>query len=233
MNRDQAWLGYGASVGHCGWSAITSLRKLDRYSILAASSLGVGISLRVLPRAVIVPGNGCGDVFSANWYAHMKEQLDLSKCFSGVALRPMPDPVQAREAIWLPFIRDQLRAGPDTVLIGHSSGAEAGMRFLESSRLLGLVLVSACHTDLGDEGERRAGYYSRPWDWSSIRANVQWVLQYHSRDDPFIPVAEAEFVARSIGSEFSCFEDRSHFFRPADVDSIIQDLVSKGSAQNF
>ena len=42
-------------------------------------------------------------------------------------------------------------------------GAEAGMRLLETTRVLGLVLVSACHTDLGVESEREAGYYSRPW----------------------------------------------------------------------
>ena len=191
------------------------------------------MSLRQLPRAVIVPGNGCLDVYSANWYAHMKQQLEKSRCFSEVVLRTMPDPMLARESIWVPFIRDELRAGPDTVLIGHSSGAEAGMRLLESFQLLGLVLVSACHTDLGDEGERRSGYYSRPWDWAAIRANVQWVLQYHSRDDPFIPVAVAEHVALSLGSEFTCFEDRSHFFEPSDVDSIIQDLIRKVSVRLF
>ena len=42
----------------------------------------------------------------------------------------------------------------NTVLVGHSSGAVAAMRLLEKTPLLGAVLVSACHTDLGDAGER-------------------------------------------------------------------------------
>ena len=36
----------------------------------------------------------------------------------------------------------------------QSSGAVAAMRLLEKTPLLGAVLVSACHTDLGDAGER-------------------------------------------------------------------------------
>ena len=40
------------------------------------------------------------------------------------------------------------------MLVGHSSGAVAAMRLLEKTPLLGAVLVSACHTDLGDAGER-------------------------------------------------------------------------------
>lgn len=188
---------------------------------------------KALPRAVIVPGNGCQDVYSANWYAYMKRRLDESRSFSEVVLRDMPDPVLARETVWLPFIRDELRADANTVLIGHSSGAVAGLRLLESSRLLGLVLVSACFTDLGDEGERLSGYYSRPWDWRAIRGNAQWILQFHSLDDPFIPVEEARHVASSVGSEFRCFEDKSHFFKPSDVDEVIEDLIRKMSSPRF
>lgn len=44
---------------------------------------------------------------------------------------------------------------------GHSSGAEAAMRFAETHHVKGLVLVSACVTDLGDENERLSGYYNR------------------------------------------------------------------------
>jgi hypothetical protein len=47
--------------------------------------------------------------------------------------------------------------------VGHSSGAEAAMRFAEGRRVAGLVLVAACHTDLGLPSEAVSGYYSRPW----------------------------------------------------------------------
>jgi hypothetical protein len=47
--------------------------------------------------------------------------------------------------------------------VGHSSGAEAAMRYAETRRVAGLVLVAACHTDLGLQSEAVSGYYSRPW----------------------------------------------------------------------
>jgi predicted peptidase len=75
------------------------------------------------------------------------------------------------------------------------------MRFAETHRLTGLILVSACHTDLGIASETISGYYSRPWLWEDMRKNVRWITQFHSTDDPFIPIAEARYVAEHIKSE--------------------------------
>ena len=50
---------------------------------------------------------------------------------------------------WLPFLENDIGVGADTVLLGHSSGAEAAMRFAEDHAVAGLVLVAACHSDLG------------------------------------------------------------------------------------
>jgi hypothetical protein len=36
--------------------------------------------------------------------------------------------VRARESIWLAFMKDVLQCAEDTIIIGHSSGAEAAMR---------------------------------------------------------------------------------------------------------
>lgn len=181
----------------------------------------------MLPRVVILPGNGCGEVKDANWYGWMETELSKSGMFSEVVLENMPDPVEAKESIWIPFIKDELQVDSNTIVIGHSSGAVAAMRLLESCTLLGCILVSACHTDLGDANERASGYYARPWLWDSISANAKWILQYHSSDDPFIPKKEADHVAAQLKSEYYCYTNRSHFFRSQDVDDIIDALRSK------
>lgn len=80
---------------------------------------------------------------------------------SEARLENMPDPYHARESIWLPFMRDTLRCDAATIIVGHSSGAEAAMRFAERHKVKGLVLVSACVSDLGVENERLSGYYNR------------------------------------------------------------------------
>lgn len=167
---------------------------------------------------VIVPGNGQGCA-AANFYPTLKRHLEAAgHC---VALSEMPDPDTAREAVWLPFITGTLGAGPGTVLVGHSSGAVAGLRLAESTRLAALVLVSVTPTDLGDANERASGYYSRPWQWARIRANVPSIVMFSSTDDPFIPLELQRQAAAGLrdapapaGHTFRHveLEGRSHFF---------------------
>ena len=75
----------------------------------------------------------------------------------------------------------------------------------------GIVLVSACVTDLGDENEAASGYYNRPWGWESIKKNTSVIAQFGSHDDPFIPWSEQKQVADGLNSKLFEFEDRGHF----------------------
>ncbi len=87
----------------------------------------------LVQRIIIVPGNGCTDVRRANWYFWVQTQLAKLIAQKGweinVVLEEMPDPYVARRSIWLPFIKDKLGCNEHTLLIGHSSGAEAIMRY--------------------------------------------------------------------------------------------------------
>jgi len=56
-------------------------------------------------------------------------------------------------SIWIPHLRNTLKADEDTILIGHSSGASAAMRFAELYPIKGMVLISTALTDMGDEQE--------------------------------------------------------------------------------
>jgi len=167
-------------------------------------------------RVVIVPGNGGGSVWNANWYgwlAHELQQRGVS-----VALRDMPDPVYARETRWLPYIIDDLAEGvdklQDTIFVGHSSGAAALMRLAEKHRVFGMVLVSAYTSDLGDATERKSGYFARPWKWAQQRENCDFIAQFASTDDPFLPMEEQLAVKQGLAPkvEYHQFDGRSHFF---------------------
>lgn len=144
----------------------------------------------------------------------------------------MPDPYVARKSIWLPYMRDVLKVDESTILIGHSSGAEAALRFLENDKVAYCVLVSACYTDLGCSNEKASGYYDDPWNWGAISKNAQKIIQYHSKDDKSVPVEEGRHVANAIASEFHELDGKLHFYYPEDVQEIytrICDLVSKNT----
>ncbi|HUD11628.1 MAG TPA: alpha/beta fold hydrolase [Candidatus Saccharimonadia bacterium] len=169
-----------------------------------------------MPKIILIHGNGGGDAYSV-WLqdvAHQLRDLGLE-----VVNESFPDPIKAREDVWLPFI-EQLGTNDEAVLVGHSSGAVAAMRYAEHHRLLGSVLVSACYTDLGDATEKVSGYYNHSWDWEAIRLNQKWIIQFASPSDPYIPVSEARFIQKHLKSKYHELADRGHF-----MDNTFPELV--------
>lgn len=176
-------------------------------------------------RVIILPGNGCAPIETANWYKWLQNELNKTGEFDAIC-EEMPDPDEAKKSIWLPFIRDQLKVDDQTIVIGHSSGAEACMRLCETDRVKGLILVSACHTDLGVENERLSGWYEPEWKWHNIKNNAGFIIQYHSADDRFIPISEAEFVNQALGSQFIRQNKRGHYLRKTFPD-LLELLINK------
>lgn len=158
-------------------------------------------------KVVLLPGNG-GCSPADSWYPWVERELRAQGL--EVINRQFPDSVKARARFWLPFL-DELGADANTILIGHSSGAVAAMRYAETHQVLGSVLVGVCHSDLGDAFEAQSGYYAAPWQWQKIRDNQQFIAIYNSTDDPHIPIAEARHVAAQLKASYFEFTDRGHF----------------------
>ena len=174
-------------------------------------------------KAILIHGNGgstAGDIWLP-WLERELMALGLD-----VINHTFPDNVKARASHWLRHL-EMLDADEHTILIGHSSGAVAAMRYAETHRLAGSVLVGVCHTDLGDPFERASGYYSEPWRWARIRQNQPWIAIFSSSDDPHIPIAEPRFVAAQLGCSYFEFDDRGHFVDQREFPEIVKVLLKK------
>lgn len=158
-------------------------------------------------KVILIHGNG-GCTAADGWLPFVER--DLTALGLEVVNQTFPDNVRARADVWLPHL-EALGADEHCVLIGHSSGAVAALRYAETHRLLGSVLVGVCHTDLGDPGERASGYYRDPWQWDAIRRHQEWIGIFQSSDDPHIPIAEARFVAAQLGCSYFESAARGHF----------------------
>lgn len=158
-------------------------------------------------KAIIVPGNG-GPNPQDNWFPYIESKL--KKLGIAVINTQFPDPILARQEFWLPFIK-KLSADKNTILIGHSSGAIATLRFAEKNMILGSILVGAYYTDLGDENEKKSNYFNTPWDWQSIKSNQKWIVQFASIDDPYIPIEEARYIHNKLNTEYYEYTDQGHF----------------------
>lgn len=89
-------------------------------------------------------------------------------------------------------------------------------------------------SDLGDSHERASGYYpqpagggneSNPYLFDQMTKNCKRWIQFHSNDDPFIPLREAEQIRDGLGltETYHMLPGRSHFFdfSPELLDAVL------------
>lgn len=158
-------------------------------------------------KAILIPGNG-NDSPRDKWFPYVTTELgELGIPTINVKF---PDPDLARKEYWLPFLKE-LGADENTILIGHSSGALAAMRYAEENKVLGSVLVGVCYTDLGDEKEKKSGYYDIPWNWERIKENQKWIIEFASTNDPYIPIEEPRFIKDKLSTIYYEYTDKKHF----------------------
>lgn len=162
-------------------------------------------------RVIILHGNYGGTGQDA-WIPWVKSELERAGL--EVIAPTMPDNHEAKMSVWLPYLENVLRPDAETILIGWSSGAVAAMRYAEKHRVLGSVLVSAYHTDLGDALEKLGGWCEAPWDWEAIRGNQGWIVQFASTDDPMIPVDEPRMIRDCLQTDYAEIADGQHFGYP-------------------
>ena len=177
-------------------------------------------------KVIFIHGNGGGSVHSDNqWFPYLKRELEKLKV--RVVARDFPDSDLARAIYWLPFLKNTLKADKDSIIVGHSSGAVAAMRFAEKNTILGSILVSPSYTDLGDDKEKASGYFDHPWNWEMIKNNQQWIVQFYSTDDPYIPMKESRFIRKKLNTEYYEFTNQGHFYPKYEFPEIITVLKSK------
>lgn len=161
------------------------------------------------PNIILLPGNGGASPTKDHWFPWLITELE--KINLEVVARDMPDAQMAHMHIWLPFINDELQANKHSIIIGHSSGGVAALRYLENHRLFGAIVVGVNHTDLGMSEEIEAGWCAVPWQWDKIKQNAGFIAQYASTNDPYIPITEPRYIHEQLKSDYFEFTDRGHF----------------------
>ena len=171
-----------------------------------------------IPTVIILHGNGVTNVRQSNWYGHLYNQLQQNNI--PCICETYPDPQLARRNIWIPHTRKLSKESDNIILVGHSSGAQATLRYTEQYKAKAAVLVAATYSDLGCSSERISGYYPQGdtnlYDFEAMKMNCKEWYQFHSNDDPFIPLREAEMIRDGLGLDdtYYMLPGRSHFFEP-------------------
>jgi len=171
------------------------------------------------PRIIYIHGNQATH-WSFPWAPSLKaefEKLGFSTFFE-----TFPDSVIARAKYWLPFLEKHIQAGEDDILVGWSSGGTAAMRYAETHKIKGSVLISPSYTDLDDDLEKQSGWYKTPWDWEAIKKNQEQIALFYADNDPFIPQAEFETIAEKLQPKVVKIPGAGHFLGQGTFPQVVQ-----------
>lgn len=150
------------------------------------------------------------------WYPWFKEAvLAIGSEFCAPALPSADNPVMDE---WLDVLR-KCKPDEDTVLVGHSRGGIAIMRYLEQLesglRVKAVVLIAANSGSLKDRAvvaESNMGFYTEEgYDFVEITSHCDTFFVLHSEDDHVVPFSNGEKNATGLGVELLSFTKYRHF----------------------
>lgn len=171
-------------------------------------------------KVIFIHGNGA-DSWMFAWSPWLEKEL---KALGVEAIfGTFPDKKLARARYWLPYLKNELKADENTILVGWSSGAVASMRFAEENKIFASLLVAPCYNDLGLESERISGYFDKEWNWEKIRENQKYIGMFYSKNDEFIPLADFEYIKEHLKPDYVFqSEDKGHFMKQKEFPEIFE-----------
>ncbi len=136
-----------------------------------------------------------------NWFPWLKEQLELRGHW--VILPSFPNADEPDLDAWLMHM-DQYRDSIDgsTVFVGHSLGGSFAMHLLETLKapIRATALVASVSGPTGSKFDPRMTTFTEtPYDWDVVKKNAGAIDLFHTDNDPYIPVTQAETLAKNLG----------------------------------
>lgn len=148
----------------------------------------------------------------------------------------MPDPKVPVIEKWIGKLREEITPDENTILVGHSVGCQAVMRYLEtqdeSIRIAGILLLAPWmhldQTTIEEEGEEVVEI-ARPWmeipiNFEKVKNISPKITAIFSDNDVFVPVSEEKFFADKLDAKTIMEHEKGHL-GPADNISELQSAL--------
>jgi predicted alpha/beta hydrolase family esterase len=147
------------------------------------------------------------------WYPWLVAELAKLGTPCDAPNLPHDDPPQI--AKWLAVI-DSLQPDQETIMVGHSRGGMAILRWLEiaDKKIAKAVLVATNSATITDP--TKGDFYSGPYDFAAIRSNCPNFVVIHSKDDEWVPYAAATENTAGLSAKLISLDGYNHFGKQAD-----------------
>ena len=148
---------------------------------------------------------------------------NLEKDGYQVTVPAMPEPDVPKIETWIGKLQEIIEPNKETIIVGHSIGAQAVLRYLETLpegvKVAGLVLI-APWMELDDETIKEEGEevreIARPWvetpiNFEKVRTHIGQAVAIFSDDDPFVPLSNRELFEKGLNAKTFVEHEKGHF----------------------
>lgn len=164
-------------------------------------------------RIVCIPGYKATP--ASGFFPWLKDEL--RRRGHDVLIADLPNPEAPDRDEWNKALLEQVGAVDDeTVIVGHSLGGAAALRFLEAAEAFStphaLVLIS---TPWMIESDRFRGFFMTELDYEVLMWKASKIAVIHAKDDPVIPFDHAEKYAKVLHGRLVAADTGGHFDDPS------------------
>ncbi len=163
--------------------------------------------------------HGWGGEIGNGFFPWLKDELQ--KQGYTVSTPELPHATEPVIEEQLPFLQRLIsNPGDDTILVGHSLGANLILRYLESipdGVVIGKVVLVApaingiMDLESGDDESIAAPWLADDVDQEKVRQSTKSMTAIFSDNDPVIPFTTVEIVKRDYGAKIIIEPNRGHY----------------------
>ena len=160
--------------------------------------------------------HGWGANSKSDWIPWLKKELEGQKF--EVLTPDMPNTDEPNIEKWVEKLNELLLNVDDNcVLIGHSIGCQAIMRFLEGmgeKKINKSIFVAPWFNLKGLEKEEWS--IAKPWietriDFEKVKKSSKEIIALFSNNDPVVPVEDEVLFREKLGAKTIIFNNKGHF----------------------
>lgn len=164
--------------------------------------------------------HGWGGYPEEGIFPYLKKELE-SRGFA-VFAPDMPNTLKPEINAWVDFLAQQI-GEPDenTILFGHSIGAQTILRYLESlpnDKKIGGAVFLAGWVNLTDKSyetdedvEIGKPWIETPLNWEKIKSQANKFISIFSDNDPDVPLSDSEIFKTNLESKIIIEHEKEHF----------------------
>lgn len=144
-----------------------------------------------------------------NWFPWLKKELEAR----GIVVHcpDLPDSFSPNQARWLKKINETIKLDNELIIVSHSLGTIAALRFLESledQKIITTILVAGFTQSFGVTAI--LDFFKTPFNWNKIRRNSKKFIVISSDNDPYLPISEGQKLAENLNADFIIEKNAGH-----------------------